>query len=244
MSTLTSRLPQLLAFAGFCRSPDTVKEVSLHPSNVNPDPAYAADFAWGDIGLSGYAALMIFYATLDLLFPNDDWDKVVHAYVLKLKISLETFGLPRSSSIYGGLASICYAIHFASRQGSRYQRMLAKLDDVLCENIEHEYLMPLAEHFKKGTSVPAQLYDLIQGIVGVGLYCVNRQVNSKLSILAQSITSFLIQLTYPIEIKGHLVPGWYLSQENQFIQADKESYPEGNFNLGLAHGIPGVLAFL
>lgn len=241
---LTSVLPQLLVFAQSCRDPETVKQISLEPSNVNPNPAYITDSTWSDIGLSGYAALLIFYATLDTLFPNDEWDKCAHAYVLKIKESLETFGFPRTCSIYGGLASLCFAIHFASRRGSRYQRMLGKLDDALLENVEHHCLLPLSTNFKEGRSVPAGLYDLIQGIVGVGLYCLQRQDDPKLCTLAASIISSLIQLTYPIKIDGHLVPGWYLSQENQFIQEDKESFPRGNFNLGLAHGIPGVLAFL
>jgi lantibiotic modifying enzyme len=82
-------------------------------------------------------------------------------------------------------------------------------------------------------------YDLIHGLVGVGVYCLERTnspvamqclelIVERLSELAEPSGDGLCWLTRP-----NLLRGW-----------QKEKYPRGYYNLGLAHGLPGVIALL
>lgn len=82
-------------------------------------------------------------------------------------------------------------------------------------------------------------YDLISGLVGFGVYALERnplrggpecleKVVARLAEIAESRPEGIAWRTTPELIRPQ----------------DRETYPEGNFNLGVAHGVPGVIAFL
>jgi len=81
-------------------------------------------------------------------------------------------------------------------------------------------------------------YDLIHGLVGVGVYCLERAnpatmkclelIVERLSELAEPSGDGLCWLTRP-----DLLRGW-----------QREKYPQGHYDLGLAHGLPGIIALL
>jgi class I lanthipeptide synthase len=225
------------------RESDRVKDLVLSPSNQNSDPAYHLH-VWDDLSISsGYSGILLLFTELERHFGEEKWDTAAHQYVLKIKSSIESIGIA-SCSLYGGLAGICFAIQQASHDGTRYQKLLNVLNTILLERVQREYIAPIHEHLKEKKPCPATYYDTIQGISGIGLYYL---MNLNSELFAKELTELVklsISLTQPIMIDGHTVPGWYLSQKDQFIDLDKQRYPNGNFNLGLSHGIPGIVAFL
>jgi hypothetical protein len=229
------------------REPNWVKEILFHPSNRNPDPRFPEqwnarldDFRLMD---NEYPGVLILLAELDSLFPNEQWDAAIHAYVLKLKELIESKKL-NSLSLFGGTAGIAFTLQQASRKGTRYQRMIANLNMHLLNSMNQNYLSPLDENFKAQKSSPFSLYDLIQGIIGIGVYSLNNLHDPSFLELTKNIAKRLINLTQPLEVEGRKVPGWYMPNHFQVSKRDQQLYPKGNFNLGVAHGIPGVLAFL
>jgi lantibiotic modifying enzyme len=58
------------------------------------------------------------------------------------------------------------------------------------------------------------------------------------------ILDYCIGITKDINWTPLTIPRWYLPRHYQFTQIDQQNFPQGNFNLGLAHGISGVLGFL
>jgi hypothetical protein len=177
---------------------------------------------------------------LERLFPHEKWAHAIYAHVVKIKESLETEGIT-ALGLFGGISGICFAMRHISQNGERYQKMLASLDRYLIEKLEEELFPALEQHFEAKIPPAMRLYDLIQGITGIGVYA---STSKQLFPILEKILHLLVQLRHPIEFKGKKVPGWFLSPEDPYLINQREKYPNGNINLGLAHGITGVLGFL
>lgn len=228
------------------RNPVFVKETVLDPLNVNPDPLYELHPPyWSDLTLAaGFPGVIVLLSQLDKLFPDERWDEAVHAHVMQVKETLESSSGWLPSSIFSGLAGICFSLQEASREGTRYQKFLSTLNAILSDRLKKHYLDPLSDSLKHSQFPSPVFYELIQGISGVGLYCLRNLHHPIFFDMTQQIIALLISLMKPKPIAGVEVPGWYVPPELLLTDHDKASYPKGNFNLGLSHGITGVVAFL
>jgi hypothetical protein len=82
-------------------------------------------------------------------------------------------------------------------------------------------------------------YDLIAGLVGLGVYALERRVRGSRSDLLEVIVDRLSERAQPAE------PGVAWWTQPQFLGPEvHRDYPDGWCNLGLAHGRPGVIALL
>lgn len=223
------------------RDPLKVKSIVLDVNNVNPHPVFAHSY-WHDLSLEGYPGVLLLLAQLDKMYPDEKWDESAHQYVLEIKKSIEENSI-FSLSMFSGLAGVCFSINEVSRNGTRYVKLLNSLHSLLIKFMENSYFSTLRLHLKNQVSHSALLYDVIAGIGGVGNYILSNPQELLLPTLNE-ILSMLVSLTYNITVEGKEVPGWYVASELQLNENDSKSYPKGNFNLGLAHGIPGVLAIL
>ncbi|MFI5343474.1 MAG: lanthionine synthetase C family protein [Chlamydiales bacterium] len=225
------------------RNPEWVKSIVLSKSNLNPDPLFDQSY-WSDVSLaSGYPGVLLLLVELDSRFPDERWDAAIHAHILKIKESIESFGISYFP-LYGGLTGVCFSLQQASKNGTRYQSLIATLNAYLIDKIAPHYLFPLQKNLDAFQPSPPALYDVVQGIVGIGVYALLNFNQPAFRDLAIQIIRLLIALTHPIKITDNIVPGWYTPLVYQFLEKDKKLYPAGNFNLGLAHGAPGILAFL
>ena len=194
---------------------------------------------WMDLSLAtGYPGLLLLFATLESAGVVKEG--AAHQYVLAIHQSIEREPLS-NLSLYNGVSGICFALRQASHCGTRYQLMQQKLDNLLLEHIQDVYLKPLREHRKRQESAPSALHDLIQGLPGIGRYLLEDL--SLFDATIESILKELVELSKPFFWEGRAVPGWHLSSHDHLNTRSKK-WPKGNFNLGLAHGIPGILAFL
>lgn len=245
-----STVSLILEIANTLRDLENVERIVLSPSNANPNPMISlhqdilSALHWDNLSLaSGSSGLLLLFAELDRLFPEQKWDQAAHQCVLRIKESIESF--PHVSlALFGGLAGVAYALQQASRGRTRYQKMIHYIDNTIIERIEDKYFLPMKEKLQASQSCSPNLYELIQGISGIGAYCLHNYNVSSFQQITKNIIKYLLALIQPIEINGKKIPGWYVSAENQFLESEKHNYPQGNFNLGLSHGIPGVLAFL
>jgi lantibiotic modifying enzyme len=86
-------------------------------------------------------------------------------------------------------------------------------------------------------------YDLIGGLVGVGLYALERLPTRKGGILARRCLTRIVNRLEEMAVETTEGLAWFTSAE--LLPAwQREEAPEGYYNLGLAHGIPGVIALL
>jgi len=231
----------ILDLAHKMQNPLKVKATVLESTNKNP----ALDqLPWADQSLShGFPALVSFYAHLDKYYPDQKWDLAAHEYVLQIVASIESDGI-HDYSLFGGLSGICWSLLQASKSKTRYQKLLQTLNEDLVEAVKNYYLLPMKDDVQKKVPSGVQLYDLIQGIVGIGAYMLQDLHNPLFYETLISITQTLIERCRPIRIEGYKVHGWYVPNHFQFTDQDIQQFPKGNFNLGLAHGVPGILSFL
>ncbi len=223
--------------------PDRTKQQILDPKNKNPFPVSSAPY-WSDLSIAGgYPGVLPLFVELDRLFPQDKWDAAAHKYIVKIKEVIESEGIG-NLSIFGGLAGICFYVRQASKGGTRYRNFLSKLDAHLTSHLRAAYLEPFVHLLERSQSIPARYYETIYGLSGIGIYLLTNLKDSSFASLLYEIMDLLIALTRPRVIEGHLVPGWHVPCDSLFLEEDKLSNPKGNFNLGLSHGVPGVLAFL
>lgn len=85
-------------------------------------------------------------------------------------------------------------------------------------------------------------YDLISGLVGFGVYLIERVQSPRPGSAAQTLT----RLVHHLDQLGERTDDgirWFTAPE-RLPPWQRELSPNGYYNLGLAHGVPGIIALL
>ncbi|KZE73205.1 lantibiotic biosynthesis protein [Paenibacillus jamilae] len=220
--------------------PKSVYKAVHAEHNVSPETKY---HPWGETSLShGYPGnihLLSQWRTADPLY---DWNEAIHLNMTRIQSSIANNGL-NDISLFSGWTGIASSVHEASNHGEYYGNFLQQIHLWMIPLIKH-WLESSTEHLGLHEGMPMQTFDTISGASGIGRYILMNSTDPICSPLVEPILQFLTELTHPIKIHNYYVPGWYSPQKFQFLDRDKNSYPLGNFNCGMAHGIPGPLALL
>ncbi|MGH3832722.1 MAG: lanthionine synthetase C family protein [Pseudonocardiaceae bacterium] len=217
--------------------PARVQETVCAPGNVG---LLEGAHPWDPLSLShGLPATVLMFGEFDRLRPDDGWDKVGRDHVQALLAAIERAGLSAPGSL-AGVAGIGLALWSVSRGGTRYQRVIGKLNAA----VGHlgGGLLDEAAALRCGTAPGA--YDVVQGIAGLVRYLMLWPGDPALDCLRQRGLEYLTGLARPVTIGSRQVPGWYVSSARQMTSQDRAAFPHGNLNCGLAHGIAGPLAAL
>jgi hypothetical protein len=184
----------------------------------------------------GDAGLALACAYLDECSADCGWDRVGHGYLTVAAESAE--GLPFfSAGMFGGLAGLAFAAWSLSRQGTRYRRLLAVIDDMLLPQVtaQAEALSRLPME-----GVAFGEFDVISGLAGIGAYLLRRHEDPGAAAVLQPALKSLVSLA--TETGGR--PRWWTPAHLLGDEDMAALYPHGNLNCGLAHGIPGPLALM
>jgi lantibiotic biosynthesis protein len=198
--------------------------------------AYPQTAYWEPHGVAqGDAGLALMCSYLHTCFPGEGWDVTAHRY-----LTLAAQGAEHSSylapGIFEGLSGLAFAAWSLSCNGTRYQRLLRAVDEVLLPQTL-TLAGALSQH-KEGVSVGQ--FDLISGLSGVGAYLLCRRDNEEATTALRAVLGGLVALTG--EENG--VPYWYTPAHLMGDETMVRLYPNGHLNCGLAHGIPGPLALM
>jgi lantibiotic modifying enzyme len=134
---------------------------------------------------------------------------------------------PGSASLYSGLAGVGYTMaHFQGRlPGLDAEDDLAEIDEALLEHLDQ--------------SPWPETYDLIDGLVGFGVYALERGPGTQAVICLERVIEHLDQTA------EHRPDGiTWESRQEWLPEKYQHLYPHRYYNLGLAHGVPGVVALL
>src|SRR5207244_5706446 len=83
-------------------------------------------------------------------------------------------------------------------------------------------------------------FDLISGLSGTGAYLLCRREQPGAAAAVSAVTQALVE----IMAEEHDVPRWHTPVHLLWDEEVMSTYPQGTLNCGLAHGVPGMLAFL
>ncbi|SDX29223.1 Lanthionine synthetase C-like protein [Marininema mesophilum] len=219
--------------------PIQIKEIVERPDNVSVMGATP----WGDTSLShGYPATVLFFSQWDRYEPDQKWDYKGHAHIVEMQRALESNGIG-SISLFGGLTGVAFACQAASREGERYGNFLKVIHSKIAQETKR-FIEGDNTRRKSEVGLSPKVYDVISGLSGIGRYALNHPHHDELNDVLEQTLHHLVEVSHDIEVDHHTVPGWYIPQQYQFMEREKELFPKGNFNCGLAHGIPGPLVLL
>ncbi|MFZ5818124.1 MAG: lanthionine synthetase C family protein [Bacillota bacterium] len=198
---------------------------------------------WNDLSLShGYPGIALMFSELDRQFPDEGWDIHAFNYFQAMQEPLEGMGV-HNLSLFSGVTGVALAVLTASRGGLRYKTLLQRLEEFLVA-MWPAYFARLLAQTQENVGATMQAYDVIEGLSGIGRYLLFRSDIPAMRAMLLDTLNYLVALTQPVTINGHSVPGWYVPVERQYLESDRLQYPQGNFNVGMSHGIAGPLALL
>lgn len=189
-----------------------------HQNDMNPGPFQSkAQLGEGAAGIAVYFAYM---ESAGLFSGARDFS------ARYLNISTEALSSqPMDPSLYSGFTGVAWAVqHIAA---------------VLRQPAEDLGEIDLAVQTYVSNSPWKQDYDLIIGLVGLAVYCLERLDSPAARHSLELIVDRLHEIA---ELSGDEAR-WFTRAE-QLPESQREFYPEGYYNLGVAHGIPGIIAIL
>ncbi|WPC44137.1 lanthionine synthetase C family protein [Clostridium sp. JS66] len=181
---------------------------------------------------------MLLGESKELLNDEIDWDDVSYKYMLYIKNGIESGHLRLTSSLFSGLAGVGFGVYSLYKSTSHYKKFIDSLNEVIInETLDLINNMNLND-------LHMSTYDTISGLSGITGYLLLFKEETKIKKCIEVILEALISITKDREVFGERVAGWHISSKNQFLEQEKVMYKKGNFNLGISHGITGVLGIL
>ncbi len=172
----------------------------------------------------GFSGLALFYAYMAEVGPGQGWDEDSVGYLSQAVGTLRNGVTP--PYLYQGFTGIGWVVnHLRGRTFESAEDANMDIDEGLLAYLDKS---PWEED-----------YDLISGLVGFGLYGADRLKQPSGRAVLERVLVLLD------EIKTERSGGctWHTGPELLPPWQQRLS-PEGYFNLGLAHGVPGVIALL
>jgi hypothetical protein len=179
-----------------------------------------------DLSLAGgLAGIALFFSYLHFARPGQGHDDT--AMNLLERAIKGTAELPVGAGLYGGFAGVAWTL----------EHLNGRLFDPEGEDPGEEITGVLREYL--GSSPWHGDYDLISGLVGFGAYALERLPRpGGRECLAETVA----RLAETAEQRPEGI-SWHTSSERTG-PFQRDTYPEGHYNLGVAHGVPGVIGIL
>ncbi|HEX4418309.1 MAG TPA: lanthionine synthetase C family protein [Kofleriaceae bacterium] len=184
----------------------------MRPSRV-PDPSLSR----------GHAVLALVHATLERVVP--DAGHAAHAERALGRALTQLARAPARPALYAGVAGIGWVVTQLVDVGDDGDDDLGAPFDRAIEQI----LAP--PRWDKS-------FDLIEGLVGLGVYALARLPRPRAKLLLARVTE---HLAVRAERRG---PGVAWRSDPRWAPAGMRERPHLAWNLGVAHGVPGVIALL
>lgn len=176
----------------------------------------------------GPAGRALFFHYLDQARPGQGHDeRAVSHLEAAIAATGEAFTAP---GLYGGFSGTAWVLEHLT--GRLLEPPASGEDDP-----GEEVAAALASYLERSPWLDD--YDLISGLVGLGVWAVERAPRDQGEAAAESVARRLGELAESRD--GGLT--WRTAPE-RMLESESAKYPQGLFNLGVAHGVPGVVGIL
>ncbi|HEX2299450.1 MAG TPA: lanthionine synthetase C family protein [Pseudonocardiaceae bacterium] len=229
------------------RLADPSRVARIAGDDGNRDPIYD-NVMWAPVTLSnGWPGVATLFAELsrDGTASAGRWRTLAHAH---LAASVELVNSTPPRGLFAGPGAVLAAAQSLAQGSAHYAGLRAKLADWLAQLVSTQ----LAHEAARGPNevgVSWASYDLINGMAGAARLLLDAsrddaESGDRVAVALDAVLAHLVRIAEPITVHGHWVPGWWVPPDAQISDRDRRDYPEGDFNLGLAHGVAGPLAVL
>lgn len=209
-----------------------VKELCADSANRDPVFEYSM---WQP---SSLANGLLGASTVLFAFSRQDKSltRYAHEYLVEAIEAKSFAGIGTMS----GLSGVLYVLNVAQRAGVTGYKTLRK--NIIAKLVSDSFrLLRLCE--RNPHSLSWESYDIMNGLSSVAMQLLKCR-DQEASEATQAITHYLASRVC-VPSKDLLArPSWSIPPENEPTELDKQMYPYGDANLGMAHGIAGVLAYL
>ncbi|HTQ80067.1 MAG TPA: lanthionine synthetase C family protein [Thermoanaerobaculia bacterium] len=180
-----------------------------------------------DLSLAGgQAGIAMFFAYLNAAYPDQGHDDTAMSF---LERAIEgTSELAVGAGLYSGFAGVAWAL----------EHLQGRLFDPDGEDPGEEIATILQGYL--GRTPWYGDYDLISGLVGFGVYGLERLPRAAGQACLEATVARLAE-TSEVRPEGGI--SWY-TPADRVGPIQREAFPEGYYNLGVAHGVPGVVGLL
>jgi len=226
------------------RLADPRRVAELAGRERNREPIYGIS-TWAPVTLSnGLPGVAAFFAEAARRDPA--WLAIAHRH---LAAAAELMPTAPSRGLHAGPASILAAAQGAGWPGGHYGALRRRLATWVAGDQLRRLDDAQARGRRGETGVAWVDYDVIHGISGTLRLLLDSaadpdESSSDVEIAVDRSLRHLVALTEPIVRDGATVPGWWVPNHHQPVEQDRVEYPDGDFNLGMAHGAAGPLAVL
>jgi lantibiotic modifying enzyme len=173
----------------------------------------------------GRAGLAVFYAYLARAGLAVRAREAADNFLDEAVEALAKVSMP--PSLYGGFTGVAWAVAHLRRQAN------ADDGEDPCEEIDGALRQYLEQ------SPWTDNYDLVSGLVGIGVYVLERLPRPS----GRNLLALVIRRLD--ETCERMKPGiTWLTRPELLPDHQREVCPKGHYNLGVAHGVPGVIALL
>lgn len=206
------------------RANHTLREIA----EALPDAASRAGSPQASLA-SGLAGQALFYAYLALSTADEAAAERAAEFLERAADELANTPLP--PHLYAGFPGVAWTMEhlqdvlFETPEGEEAEDPILEIDEAL--------LGPLSRSPWIGE------YDLIGGLAGLGVYALERLPRPSARTLLERIVERLAELSEEMA-EGS---AWF-SPPERLPEWQREIHTRGNYNLGVAHGLPGVVPVL
>lgn len=210
-----------------------VKDISLKikDSNFIEHNLNCEDVIWCPISFAnGYPSILLLIGELMNIDSIEEWENIAHEYVMKINDQLEDSFY--HSSLYTGFTGIATGIYSISLNGSRYKNILKDLNTLIV-NYTKECLSGISIDY----DTKDYYYDTITGLSGILRYLIEIKSESGVEGIMKNILDYFVLLCGDKNCNRGNIPRYLV--KNKLMDANES----GNeiINMGLAHGIAGVM---
>jgi lantibiotic modifying enzyme len=204
--------------------PETTETAATGGGEAGPDAGVVRSVAFSD----GSAGRALFFHYLDQARPGQGHDEVALAHLeAAIAATAAEMSVP---GLYAGFSGVAWVLeHLTGR--------LLEPPAPGEEDPGQEVAEALAGYLQHTPWLDD--YDLISGLVGYGVWAVERAPRPLGEEAAATIARRLGELAERRD--GGIT--WRTPPE-RMLPSEVEKFPAGNFNLGVAHGVPGVVGLL
>ena len=159
------------------------------------------------------------------------WTSVSQEFLSSAAAAAQTRRL--GPGLFDGFSGLGFAGAVLSGAGGRYERLTGSVDAA----VSHYLGFLLSQH--DGSETTPLSFDVVSGLTGVGVYLLQRSADDQPSPELVSVVELLTG--------NRAIPppaSWWTSGPALAHRPLGTLFPDGCLDCGLAHGVPGPLAFL
>lgn len=181
-----------------------------------------------------YPALCVLFSELHLQFPQYEFEQYAYKYLELVNDYLGSHQI-NDISLCDGLSGLGFAAYIMSDGGIAYQSFIKSLNECILDIVEADISaykqLPVNELF----------YDTMYGFTGVANYLLNFKEDMEVEEKLRMIMEYLVDICQ----KGNDGKEKFMirTDQTQFMRAINDAHV-WYVNLGVSHGIPGILLIL